>query len=40
MLEHYHTYTPDEEACPECGGHVYEVQLIPEREIFIDFCLN
>lgn len=23
-MEHIHSYTPDEETCPECGGHVYE----------------
>jgi hypothetical protein len=27
FLGHVHTYTPDEDACDECGGHVYEVKV-------------
>ena len=26
-LQHLHSWTPDERACGECGGHVYEVQI-------------
>lgn len=28
-LTHVHSYTPDERACPECGEHVYEIQVRP-----------
>lgn len=27
FLSHYHSYHPHELACPECGGHVYEIRI-------------